>query len=301
MLPASFPRHLIAYSSLFCELIDAQQRLSYAHHCQLALRESVDLRCQFPCPQVLMGWDRFRDVLGNQSELIGGIINIRKSVLRGHQDLSDGRAVLTDARSIFSEHFKAIIAVRRDYLAALTEFIRTSREIEQLRRLQRCEFDALGFDSGVADDDTDTLTVARHRLTSTIQKLRDYLAGYPHLAPARFDPFQHKTDLAVQSGGLAEQTATALDSSIAANTRVAQCFTDQRTIGYQTVVCPSLMNLDATINNLTERIRAKQEATSNILREISERRAVCDQATERADFLEAKVRNNARRMEDSRT
>jgi hypothetical protein len=299
LLPISFPRQLIAYSLLFCQLLDIHQRLVSADAAEQSRRELFNIHRKFPAPKVLMGWPKFVNSLRLQNELIQLISQFRLSLRRHSQKLvAEAEKVGAVRRDIDQIVQVYLVDLKEQSLASLAELIDASVLLRDLHMIQRGRPLCARFDEIVlpADLRRDRLLDLREKLNAEVAQLRACLA--------KPKPIQKNNVFRTFAERMlaAYRTAPAIDfgvidevgKGLAAVQALTDRLFDKKTVYFQTVVAPSRMNLDAIAKALQSMIEEKKKKAVGLLKEICDRRAEVDRMAATAETLKAKVQDSDR-------
>lgn len=277
LLPISFPRQVIAYSLLLCQLIDIHQRLVSTEIAERSRRELFDIRRRFPSSRVILGWRSFADRLHLQNELIRLVAGMRTTSTRNCERMvresEELAAVGHDIVRVWQVDF---VNLRDQRLLALEELVDASvflRTLEQIEKARLTEFKEIMLAQNI---EITGLLELRERLVDENADLRDYLDRPKSAARRSYLPTLNEkmkeTNKLVQMIETSFQNLEGIATGLRAMKSFADHFCDRKAVYFQTVVVPSRMNLDATIKGLQAMVADKKKDAIRLLKEICDGR-----------------------------
>jgi hypothetical protein len=304
-LPVTFPHHIVSYSFLQCQLLDAHERFAFAYVAEKARDDEIELKKRFPSPNVIKNWPDFASVLQLQNKLLRNLGIARNGTLALCSRLDESCAEFSAVRVATHETAQAVASQWSDSLRGIEDLTDLSAEVKRLRKLQAFTSRASSLwrdlrreEDGAQPDIRkikDLLIRIKQSLQREVSSANRYLTNGIPRAPVdrRFQLVSRQ--IAEQTQRISEVFGglSCLDSSIQGLKSVGR-FADRDTVIFETVIGPSLHNMDEMISCLREKICEKVRQAGEILKRITEMRI----ETDRAAAVEEVVRVSLTREEE---
>jgi hypothetical protein len=257
----------------------------FAEYSEISRRELFAVSRRFPDPRILVGWPDFRGLLENQNCLIRGLAEFRITLGGWHGRLADEAMALASIR-------EELLRVAQFDLRGLQEqtglarqaWVEASHAAEILRIIDRdrSEIDQFLFLDITFSDlarDRDKIAELRENLAGGLARIRAYLTRHHNTPESGRDRF---TAIAAHMDRVASRSSVLLsvlhecESAARLFPATADFLCGRQTVLFQTVVRPSLDNLDATIEALRVMAAEKREKMGELQDAIRERRLEAD-------------------------
>jgi hypothetical protein len=301
LLPISFPRHMISYSLLFCQLVDLHHRMVFAEYSEKSRRELFAVYTKFPYPGVLLGWPEFRDLVDDQNALIRGVREFRAVLRPRHERLAEEVKGLSSAWQEFQQlELNDVVRLREQSSSTSDQLLDASGEVEQLTEIQGRGFARQAFDCpslSFSDHraDADALTDFKTKLLVDLDQLvfcRTCLTqGRQETTRARFASLLAEiASLAAARGSALMAIPESLAAASALPT-VTDLFCRPEVVSFHAVVLPSVTNLDRMIETLKGMIAEKRQTSTEIYDRIRSRRIEADRLGAVAESVKQRANN----------
>jgi hypothetical protein len=286
LLPISFPRQMISYSLLFCQLIDTHQRMVFAEYSEISRRELFRVARRFPDPRVLVGWPAFRDLLESQNGLIRNVAEFRGVLGGWHRRLVDEVEGLVGVRTELLVQVVQVdlCALREQAAVAARGLVEASEKAKLLRIIEHTQsqisqFSQLELTFSDIDRDLAIIRELRDYSVQELERIRTYLAG-PRACPKsdayRFPDFTAHINRVTTRSTAFLSVLQECESAARVLMVIADCLCGRQTVLFQTVVRPSLDNLDAMIEALRAMAAKKREKSAELHDAIRKHRLEAD-------------------------